>query len=269
VYFAAAFCGAHFADTIRPMPKKQFYVVVKGRRPGIYEQWSGETGAQAQVSGYPGAVFMGFATRAEAERYLQSGGRKPAARPAALPAIKQATSQPPSQPVRAASSQAYAADLAAGKTVIFTDGASTGNPGPGGYGVVMMHGDARQELSGGFRCTTNNRMELTGVIVALQALEHSMSVVVYSDSRYVVDAVEKGWARRWRSRGWMRNSEDRAENSDLWAALLNLLEKHQVEFRWVRGHASNPENERCDLLAVKAAHEANLPVDSGYQGKCR
>jgi ribonuclease HI len=239
------------------MAKKQFYAVVKGRKPGIYERWSGSGGAEEQVRGFAGAVYRGFATLQEAQYYLRTGGvmtEQPA-----LFAANPAAGAPQAKP-----QAEYRADLEAGKVVIFTDGASTGNPGPGGYGIVMIAGDARKELSGGFRCTTNNRMELMGVITALQALKQRSRVVVYSDSRYVVESVEKGWARRWRSRGWMRNAEERAENPDLWARLLDLLDQHSVEFRWVRGHASQPENERCDRLAVQAARQKNLPEDEGF-----
>lgn len=241
------------------MAKKQFYAVVKGRKPGVYERWSGSGGAEGQVRGFAGAVYRGFATLPEAQYYLRTGGVVPE-----QPALFAAD---PSAGAPVAKTQAeYRADLQAGKVVIFTDGASTGNPGPGGYGIVMMAGDERQELSGGFRCTTNNRMELMGVIMALRALKQRSQVVVYSDSRYVVESVEKGWARRWRSRGWMRNAEERAENPDLWARLLDLLDQHSVEFRWVRGHASQPENERCDRLAVQAARQKNLPQDEGFTG---
>ncbi len=241
------------------MAKKQFYAVVKGRKPGVYERWSGSGGAEEQVRGFAGAVYRGFATLPEAQYYLRTGGVVPE-----QPALFAAD---PSAGAPVAKTQAeYRADLQAGKVVIFTDGASTGNPGPGGYGIVMMAGDGRQELSGGFRCTTNNRMELMGVIMALRALKQRSQVVVYSDSRYVVESVEKGWARRWRSRGWMRNAEERAENPDLWARLLDLLDQHSVEFRWVRGHASQPENERCDRLAVQAARQKNLPQDEGFTG---
>jgi ribonuclease HI len=266
--------------------KKNFYVVVKGRKPGIYTQWGGPGGAEEQIKGHPGAIFRGFATRAEAEQYLRAGGQGRPASPAlfADDPIKPSTPPAPSggrtsssfeRPAAAerpasASAAARAAehlpDLAAGKVIIFTDGASTGNPGPGGYGAIILSGETRRELSGGFRCTTNNRMELLGVISALRAVDGP--AVVYSDSRYVVDAVEKGWARRWRSRGWMRDGTNRAENTDLWAQLLELLDRRPVEFRWVRGHAAHPENERCDQLAVEAAHQKGLPPDAGFQGKC-
>lgn len=148
---------------------------------------------------------------------------------------------------------------------IYTDGACTGNPGPGGYGVVLLYGEHRRELSGGFRRTTNNRMELMGPIEGLQALNQSCRVTLHSDSQYVVEGIEKGWAKRWRGNGWMRNKREQAVNPDLWGKLLDLCETHDVEFRWVRGHAGDVENERCDQLAVEAAHRKDLPVDEGYE----
>ena len=149
---------------------------------------------------------------------------------------------------------------------IHTDGACLGNPGPGGYGVVLRYGDARRELSGGYRRTTNNRMELMAVIKALAVLKEPCQVVLHSDSRYVVDAMEKGWAKKWQANGWRRNKRELAVNPDLWEALLELCGQHRVEFRWVRGHSGNAENERCDRLAVAAARQADLPEDAGYRG---
>lgn len=148
---------------------------------------------------------------------------------------------------------------------IHTDGACLGNPGPGGYGAVLEYEGTRRELSGGFRLTTNNRMELLAVITAVEALKESCRVTVYSDSQYVVDAVEKGWARRWKANGWKRNKKEAAINPDLWDRLLQLTEKHAVTFRWVRGHAGNVENERCDRLAVEAANGPDLPPDDVYE----
>ena len=140
-----------------------------------------------------------------------------------------------------------------GKTVIiYTDGACSGNPGPGGYGVVLIYGKHRKELSGGEPSTTNNRMEIMGVIKGLESLKEPCEVAIYSDSRYVVDAIEKGWAKRWKENGWMRNKKEPALNTDLWEALLILLDKHKVKFHWVKGHAGHPENERCDELAREA-----------------
>ena len=148
---------------------------------------------------------------------------------------------------------------------IYTDGACIGNPGPGGYGVVLMRGENRREFSGGFRRTTNNRMELMGPIKALDALNQYCRVTLHSDSKYVVDAIEKGWARRWRANGWMRNKRQPAVNPDLWGTLLDLCDKHETEFRWVRGHADDPDNERCDQLANQAALRKDLPIDKGYE----
>lgn len=148
--------------------------------------------------------------------------------------------------------------------VIYTDGACSGNPGPGGYGVVMLFGEHRKELSGGFRKTTNNRMELLGAIEGLRALKERCSVKLHTDSQYVVNAIEKGWAVKWRANGWMRNKTDKAVNPDLWEQLLTLCQQHEVQFIWVKGHAGNKENERCDVLAVAAAQKSNLPEDKGY-----
>ncbi len=154
--------------------------------------------------------------------------------------------------------------MVATEVTIHTDGACLGNPGPGGYGVILDHGGRRKELSAGYSLTTNNRMELLAAIVGLEALNRPCDVTLHSDSRYLVDAVSKGWAVKWRSNGWMRNKREAAVNPDLWERLLNLLERHRVEFRWVKGHSGDPNNERCDALASAAARGSDLAVDSGY-----
>ena len=142
--------------------------------------------------------------------------------------------------------------MAAKKQVeIFTDGACSGNPGPGGYGVILRYKGVSKELSGGEERTTNNRMALTALITGLSALKGPRAVTLYSDSKYIIDAIQKGWAKKWRANGWMRNAKDPALNPDLWEKLLDLLEKHEVTFVWVKGHAGHPENERCDQLAVQ------------------
>lgn len=151
------------------------------------------------------------------------------------------------------------------EVTLYTDGGALGNPGPGGYGAVLLYKSQRKELSGGFRRTTNNRMELMAVISGLEALKAPCRITIYTDSRYVADAVEKGWARRWRAAGWMRNKKERALNPDLWERLLELLERHEVEFRWVKGHAGNRENERCDTLTQEAARWPDLPPDIVYE----
>ena len=134
---------------------------------------------------------------------------------------------------------------------IFTDGACSGNPGPGGWGAVLRYGSAEKELSGGAADTTNNRMELSAVIAALSALKEPCKVTLTSDSKYVIDAVTKGWAKKWQANGWGKSDKKPALNADLWEKLLALLEKHDVRFVWVKGHAGHPENERCDRLAVE------------------
>ncbi len=134
---------------------------------------------------------------------------------------------------------------------IFTDGACSGNPGPGGWGAVLRFGSAEKELSGGAADTTNNRMELSAVIAALSALKEPCKVTLTSDSKYVIDAVTKGWAKKWQANGWVKSDKKPALNADLWEKLLALLEKHDVRFVWVKGHAGHPENERCDRLAVE------------------
>lgn len=150
------------------------------------------------------------------------------------------------------------------QVLVFTDGACTGNPGPGGYAAILQYGSHSRELSGGFRSTTNNRMELTAVIKALEALKEPCTVTLFSDSEYVVNSLAKGWARGWRHKGWKRQGKT-VPNWELWSRLLELCEQHDVRVEWVRGHAGHQENERCDELAVAAATAADLPVDVGYE----
>lgn len=147
------------------------------------------------------------------------------------------------------------------KITVYTDGAAKGNPGRGGYGVVMMSGTHKKELSEGFKNTTNNRMELMSVIVALETIKkENAQVEIFSDSKYVVDSVEKGWVFGWQKKGF----KDK-KNIDLWQRFLKIYPKHQVKFNWVKGHAGNHYNERCDELAVQAAESSNLLVDEGYE----
>ncbi len=148
---------------------------------------------------------------------------------------------------------------------IYTDGGCLDNPGRGGYGVVLLYKNHRKELSGGFRRTTNNRMELLAAIKGLQALKGHCRVTVYSDSQYLVNAIEQGWARRWQAHQWWRNRKEKAINPDLWEQLLKLCEQHEVKFQWIRGHAGTPENERVDQLAREAALSNDLAVDEMYE----
>ena len=139
------------------------------------------------------------------------------------------------------------------KVVIFTDGACKGNPGPGGWGAILRYKQNEREISGGEANTTNNRMELTAVIKALEMLKEPCEVTLYSDSQYICNALTKGWAKKWKANGWMRNKKEKALNPELWKVLLKLYDIHKVEIIWVKGHAGHPENERCDQLAVAAA----------------
>jgi ribonuclease HI len=150
-----------------------------------------------------------------------------------------------------------------GEITIYTDGASSGNPGPGGYGVVLISGKHRLEKSEGFRLTTNNRMELMAVIAGLEALKIPGSrVVIYTDSKYVADSVEKGWVFQWESKGFKNK-----KNPDLWIRFLKAYRKHNVRFVWIKGHSNNIENERCDQLAVSAIYGVPLFEDKGYSAE--
>jgi ribonuclease HI len=244
----------------------KFYAVARGRNPGIYTQWFGETGAEAQINGFPRARFKGFTTLDEAREWLDTFDDREKLTPARVPKNRQVdlpfgkirlpVSDKNGSPSKTKGSE---------EIFIYTDGACTGNPGPGGYGTVILDGENRVELSGGYRMTTNNRMELTAIIQGLASLKTPSRVRLYSDSKYVVDAITKGWARKWRSRGWVKHDGIPAKNPDLWARLLDLLEFHDVNLIWVKGHAGNIENERCDQLAVAAARRPLLPPDPGYE----
>lgn len=133
---------------------------------------------------------------------------------------------------------------------LYTDGACSGNPGPGGWGAILKYGDLEKELSGYDPMTTNNKMELLSVITALKTLKEPCKVDVYSDSKYVVDGITKGWAKSWKAKGWIKGDKKPAKNPELWDALLHLLDIHDVTFHWLKGHAENPYNNRCDALAV-------------------
>lgn len=149
----------------------------------------------------------------------------------------------------------------------WTDGACSGNPGPGGYGVVLRWNGHRKELARGYRRTTNNRMEILAVIAAIESLTEPCRVTIHSDSQYVVNAIRQGWARKWRSNGWMRNKKEEAVNPDLWERLLRLLDGagHQVDLLWLRGHSGDEENERADQLAVAALRGSDLAIDEPYE----
>jgi ribonuclease HI len=232
---------------------KKYYAVARGSRPGIYPTWFGPGGAEEQIRGVAGALYRGFASLAEAREWLKN----PVSGKAASGRVNRSGASAASVP-------------SPGTIMIYTDGGCRGNPGPGGYGAVIIEGDKRIELSGGFHLTTNNRMELTACITALRALKTPSDVLLHSDSSYVVNGIGKGWARTWRANNWMRTKSEAAENSDLWEQLLALCDLHCVVFIWVRGHAGHSENEHCDELATAAAQGADLREDRAYvKGRTR
>ncbi len=151
--------------------------------------------------------------------------------------------------------------MAEKQLVVYTDGSSRGNPGPGGYGAILKWGTVEKELSNGYRRTTNNRMELMAVIAALESLKkEQLNIIIYSDSQYVVKAVEQGWLKN-----WLKIDFKDKKNKDLWLRYHDLAQQHQIKFSWVRGHADNPYNNRCDKLATTAADGKTLDVDNGYE----
>ena len=148
---------------------------------------------------------------------------------------------------------------------VYTDGSSRGNPGPGGFGTLLISGNRRKEISGGFAKTTNNRMELLAAIAGLEVIKTRAAVTLYSDSKYVVDAVNKNWLKGWKKRGWIKSDKQPVKNIDLWKRIDAAAAKHEVTWKWVKGHAGNPNNERCDELATTAADGSNLPRDPGFK----
>ena len=238
--------------------KKKYYAVARGRMPGIYDEWYGPRGAEVQIRGFPGARYKGFISLEEAKTWLDK-----LLEDRFLKKAPDRQADPPGSRKKSANRPLPQKE----KTVtIYTDGGCLNNPGPGGYGAVIIDGEKRREFSGGVRLTTNNRMELTACIVALKAIPPKSSVILYSDSKYVVDSITKGWAKKWRKNNWMRTKDDPAANPDLWDELLHLAEINYVQFKWVKGHVGNQENERCDELANQAAIRKGLPPDKGYLG---
>ena len=146
---------------------------------------------------------------------------------------------------------------------IFTDGSCLGNPGPGGWAAVLIFGDKRKELSGGFKGTTNNRMELTAVIEALDSLKRPCKIELHSDSKYFLDAIRQGWLKNWKRNGWKTAAKKPVKNQDLWRRLDPLIAAHDISYNWVKGHSGNPENERCDILAKTEAAKPGQPADPG------
>lgn len=148
---------------------------------------------------------------------------------------------------------------------LYTDGACSGNPGPGGYGAVLKYNEKEKCLSQGYKLTTNNRMEIMGLVVGLESLSEECQVTIYTDSKYVADSITQGWVKKWKANGWRRADKKPAQNVDLWEKLLILLEKHKVKIIWVKGHAGHKYNEICDKLAVEACNSSELIDDEGYK----
>jgi ribonuclease HI len=251
--------GEYHGECVMTMKssKSAFYAVRSGHKPGIYRSWEE---CRRHVDGYSNAEYKRFTSRGEAELYLNgslTGSRRAKA----------------ADPVQMSLTRSQCDEVTLKEVTIYADGACIGNPGPGGYGVIIAYGERRKELSAGFRLTTNNRMEILGCIAGLSALKERCDVTVYSDSRYVVNTMTKSWAIRWRRNQWKRKDGDGemkdALNKDLWIQMLELCDKHRVQFKWIRGHSGNEGNERCDELARTAASAGSLGIDTAYENPTR
>lgn len=240
------------------MAGKKFYAVKQGRVPGIYTTWPE---AERQVKGFAAARFKGFPSREEAQAWLDgvyTAGPEKKRKPASSRSASSRKRPPTAADIDPAEMK--------NAVCVYTDGGAIGNPGPGGYGVVIVTADGERELSGGFRHTTNNRMELLAAIEGLKAVEGTRKpVVLTSDSSYLVNGMTKGWAQKWQRNGWCKADKTPALNVDLWQKLLDLTAKMHVRFCWVKGHAGNPYNERCDRLAVAASRGNRHDVDTVYE----
>ncbi|MBI5651055.1 MAG: ribonuclease HI [Chloroflexi bacterium] len=244
----------------------------KGRVPGIYKTWAE---CEAQVKGFADAIFKGFRTRADAKKFL---AQEIAGRPHSATRAEQKKLQVSHRDLelgkgfeerdaisRFARNDDEGRNDDADRVIIYTDGSSVGNPGAGGYAAVMLYGGHRKEARGGFRLTTNNRMEMMAALVGLGLLKRHCAVTIYTDSKYLRDAMMNGWVKRWMKNGWRTRADTPVANMDLWLQLWDHAQKHNVKFEWVRGHAGNAENERCDQLATQMAARDDLPPDAGYE----
>ena len=237
-------------------PKRKVYAVAVGRSPGIYYSWPQTL---EQVNRYPGAIYKSFGTEEEAQAWL-----------AQKPTSHITSASPSTKPVKPKTVPAPPPVSDPDTIVIYTDGGALGNPGPGGYGAVLLYNEHCKELSGGFRLTTNNRMELTACIMALRSLtSRDKPVLLHSDSSYVVNGFKKGWVKSWKKRGWKKADGQPVLNMDLWGELADLVESFTITFIWVKGHAGNHYNERCDQLARESAAREDLPPDTIYENQTR
>ncbi len=238
---------------------KKIYAVFQGHHPGLFTSWDE---ASEQVKGFKGAKYKSFPDQTAAIAWLREcvvAAKEPVAEHL-IDLIKDHI-------VKAEHASRSQQSNSNGKIIIHTDGGASPNPGVGGYGIVLQRGAKRKELFAGYKLTTNNRMEMMGVIVALRALNEPSDVILHTDSKYVVDSITKRWVYGWMKRGWKKSDGQRPENVDLWKQLLPLVKEHKVDFRWVKGHAGNAENERCDALVGEARKSKNLLVDIGYKPK--
>ncbi len=232
---------------------KKYYAVFQGRKPGIYLNWE-ET--KAQVYSFSKPIYKSFTSLLEAENWMSL--------PKTVDSKKKKSVKTKEQEINTEVEKPSDNSI-----IIYTDGACKNNPGPGGYGILLLSKSKKKEISGGYRLTTNNRMELLACIIGLEAIIKESVVNIYSDSAYVVNSINKGWAKKWKANGWKRNKNDFADNIDLWERFLNIYDKHKVKMNWVKGHANNPGNEKCDELASNAAVSTDLQIDSAYEKKVK
>lgn len=224
------------------MGKKKWYGVARGKKTGVYDKWFGPGGAHEQINGFKGAVYKGFFSYEEAETFVKSVGE-----------------------VNRVNSHEYL-ESDDERLLVYTDGGCINNPGPGGYGAVILYEDSVKELSGGRRHTTNNRMEMMACIKALEYLEkEKREIIVHTDSGYVVNAVNKGWLNSWVRNGWKKSNGTEVLNQDLWEDIVKHLKKLNVKFKWVKGHAGIKYNERCDELANSEARKGSSEIDKGFE----
>lgn len=231
--------------------KKKYYAVGVGVKPGIYTDWAS---TQKQVIGFKGAVYKSFPTKEEAEAFMANPVYATKKKEVSKSTNKSSASIKQNLPVVGNDKE----------IIIYTDGACSGNPGPGGYGAVFLSGNERFELSEGYRRTTNNRMEMLAIIVALEFVRLDMPITVYSDSSYVINAITKNWAKGWQKRGWVKSDGEPAKNPDLWQRMLDVCANKKISFIWVKGHAGHELNEVCDRLAVAASSKKILLNDEGF-----
>ena len=238
--------------------RKQYYVVVHGRQPGFYTEWLGENGASKQVEGFTDAIYKGFYNKEDASQWLREFSEETLQTyaPNLLDLVDYTV------PIQVVDGDVEL--LKEDKVVIHTDGCALGNPGPGGYAVILRYKDRQKEISGGVQETTNNRMELMACIEGLRALKQKSTVVVFSDSKYLVDSINNKWIYKWRNEHWVKSRNRKVLNADLWKTLLDLIGQHEIEFRWIRGHNIDKSNQRCDFLAREVADKSNLSVDTGF-----